>query len=99
MLNNIDDIPNLLKEYPELHFKLLEVDYTNDQLLNFILKYNITKASDFNIINFKYFIMPENKNIHFNNKPTNPEIGELYYNKNDYKLMVYNGSCWQEVSN
>lgn len=90
MLNNIDSIP-------ELHFKLLEVDYTDNQLLDFIRKYDIQDVKDFNIIDFKFFL-PSAFNKISTHKPNTPITGELYFDQNDCKVRTFNGSIWIEIA-
>lgn len=97
MIDTIENISELLEKYPELHFKLLEVNYDNNQLINFIRKYNITKVSDFDLNSFKMFISNSFNGIG-SQEPHNPITGEIFFDTTTAKLKIYDGNCWQEIS-
>lgn len=97
MLDDVENVSELLEKYPELHFKLLGVNYDNNQLIKFIRKYNITHAADFDLNEFKRFISNTFNGLG-SKEPTNPITGEIFFDVMESKLKIYDGNGWQEVS-
>ena len=105
-MNNYTDTKEFLKDlnvtFPEKVLKLIEIDYTDEELLDYIEERTIEafQPLDFrSALTIKKVFMESSMSQSITtNINSNPNIGELVLDQTTGKLSVYDGSVWIEVS-
>ncbi len=92
-------IYDLSEKYPERLIILLEIDYTEHELLDYVMHRGI---DDFYPQLFKG-ALELGRNVWYDtisiNKNNNPVQGEMVLDKSTGLLSVYDGSVWLQISN
>ena len=98
--SSVEFLNDLSVDYPEKVIILLEMDYTEEEILEYL---EITTLEDFNVEMFRDSVETVRNNLLISsfgnrgistNQIANPVTGELYLDQSTNSLHIYNGVAW-----